>query len=96
MSKEGFIIDTLFLLVKKVRVPLKDMNYQAYGISRTTAWRTLRNLRQAGILEGNWNLTQNFREELKSVMCGSCHYPRIVEDRHRQQSEMMLARARSK
>ena len=93
MTKEQFIIDTLFLLYRKPRVTLKEMSHNDYGISRATAWRVLRNLREAGVVKEDWSLTEEFRARLKDLTCKACPLPKIVEQHHTEQSKKMLAKS---
>lgn len=72
MTKEEFVADTLVLMVnhRGARVPFEDLDPNNYGISRATAYRTLKALKDAGILTGNFRLSQETRDRL----CEECKY----------------------
>lgn len=99
LTKEQFVVDVIFKLVHKpYGTSLDEMNPEAYGISRATAWRALRNLREAGyvMLSGEWLLTEHARE----LFCGQCkHYKDYIQQaqqRHRETSQLILQRARQR
>lgn len=95
MTKETFVLDAFFMLLRKPSVRLDDMDPLAHEISRTTAWRVLTTLRKEGIvhLSGEWIITQEGRQ----MFCGSCdHYKAWVDrmqQKHKETSQLLRERA---
>ncbi|UCE16209.1 MAG: hypothetical protein JSV12_00910 [Candidatus Bathyarchaeota archaeon] len=70
MTKEEFVADTLILMRQNDHVPFRQLDPNNYGISRATAYRALKALKDAGILTGNFRLSQETRDRL----CEECKY----------------------
>jgi len=97
VTKETFVLDAFFMLLRKPSVKLDDMNPQAHGISRTTGWRVLSNLRKAEIVHlsrREWSITQEAHE----MFCSPCkHYKAWVEQaqrKHKEVSQLLRQRVR--
>ena len=79
MSKEKFVVDVILKLRDRVWWPctLKQFDLGSYGISRATAWRSLKALEECGYIEKGirhakdgdfgqkaWRLTKQFKQKL--------------------------------
>lgn len=82
MSKEKFVVDVIFRLSEgKYATPsdkLSDFKPEEYGLSRTTAWRVLKELERCGYLargygfsnspnDKRWSISPQFKMKLAGI-----------------------------